>query len=76
MQTYYHNTTASNPDNITLGYLTEDGDYIASTKNNVLHQRLVVKIKTIGGVICRPWNEYISDVVQQVNKDLKINNLI
>lgn len=28
MQTYYHDTTANNPDNSILGYITDDGDFI------------------------------------------------
>lgn len=28
MQTYYHNTTPTNPDNTILGYVSNDGDFL------------------------------------------------
>jgi hypothetical protein len=74
MRNYYYNTTADNQNNMTLGYISEDGDYISSPGQNHARQKLIVKIIVEAGLLaCRPFEEYLHDVVHHVCRELKIN---
>ncbi len=79
MQTYYYNTTASNPANMVLGYLTSDGDFIpndeysclksnatkAENDTDIFGSHIKTKIMVESGLLaCEPIEQFYQRVTK------------
>ena len=84
MQIYYHNTIASNPANMVLGYLTSDGDFIPNDeysrlKSNafkgendvdIFGSHVKTKIMVESGLLaCEPIEQFYQRVAKKAKKN-------
>lgn len=62
---YYHNTTENNPENITLGYISEYGDFL--TKQDLKQINAIAVIIVEGGLLSA--GESYDDYCKRVGRE-------
>jgi hypothetical protein len=76
MRQYYHNTTPDNPDNVTLCYLSHEGDCFETIEewercNDTYRTEPTVEIIIEGGLVAaEPFDQYMVRTARRIAKEL------